>query len=225
MAAHPSEQVTSSPSGRPAWITPVFALLTILIVAVGVTQFVGHSGKDTSSFSDANATIGGILPYLVACAIAWAIPRGHGWRVRLPLAVIAALFVMFAIRLWPSMALPAEGEAPPAEPPTLLAWMIGLPFAGAVAILFMPRQAPRLLKATTLVVMLGTIALALPLLRVTMGRDYHFNQDFLWVEKLGIHWHVAVDGISLWLVMLTVFITPIAAYASFGSVSTRIKDW
>src|SRR5438067_2525987 len=130
MAAHPSEHVTPPPSGRPAWTTPVFAVLAIIIAAVGVTQLVGHSGKATSSFSDTTAMIGGLLPYVIACAVAWAIPRGHGWRVRLPLAVIAALFVMFAMRLWPSLALPAEGEAPPAEPPTLLAWMIGLPAAG-----------------------------------------------------------------------------------------------
>ena len=36
---------------------------------------------------------------------------------------------------------------------------------------------------------------------------------------------MAIDGISLWLVMLTVFITPIAAYASFGSIHARMKDW
>jgi NADH:ubiquinone oxidoreductase subunit 4 (subunit M) len=38
------------------------------------------------------------------------------------------------------------------------------------------------------------------------------------MPRFGIHYHVAIDGISLWLVMLTVFITPIAAYASFGSI-------
>ena len=54
---------------------------------------------------------------------------------------------------------------------------------------------------------------------------YHFNEDVLWLPRFGIHYHLAIDGISLWLVMLTVFITPIAAYASFGPIQTRIKDW
>jgi NADH-quinone oxidoreductase subunit M len=62
-------------------------------------------------------------------------------------------------------------------------------------------------------------------MRVDMGRTYHFNQDVVWIERFGIHYHVALDGISLWLVVLTVFITPIAAYASFGSINTRLKDW
>jgi NADH-quinone oxidoreductase subunit M len=42
--------------------------------------------------------------------------------------------------------------------------------------------------------------------------------------RLGIRYHVAVDGISLWLVLLTTFVTPIAVYASFGSIKTRIKE-
>jgi NADH-quinone oxidoreductase subunit M len=58
-----------------------------------------------------------------------------------------------------------------------------------------------------------------------MGRGYHFNEDVVWLPRFGIHYHVAVDGISLWLVLLTTFITPIAAYVSFGSVEKRIKDW
>ena len=44
------------------------------------------------------------------------------------------------------------------------------------------------------------------------------------MPAIGIRYHVAVDGISLWLVLLTTFITPIAAYASFGSIKTRIKE-
>jgi NADH-quinone oxidoreductase subunit M len=135
------------------------------------------------------------------------------------------VFVIFIQRMWPGVAAPAAEGAAPAEMPTLLSWLIGLPLAGAVAILFMPRQAPRLLQVTTLLVMLGTLLASIPLLTVDMGRTYHFNQDVVWIERFGIHYHVAVDGVSLWLVVLTVFVTPIAAYASYGSIHSRIKDW
>jgi NADH-quinone oxidoreductase subunit M len=102
---------------------------------------------------------------------------------------------------------------------------VWLPIIGAVAILFTPRQSHTTLRWTTVLVMLGTLALSLPLLRVSMGRTYHFNEDVLWLPRFGIHYHLAVDGISLWLVILTVVITPIAAYASFAPIQTRIKDW
>jgi NADH-quinone oxidoreductase subunit M len=221
----------TQPSGRPAWTTPLFVLLALVILAVAATQLLGHGGesKDVAAFSATNAAFGSIVPILVSAVVAWLVPQGQTWRVRLPIALMAGLFALFIANLWPSVTAPAEateaGAAAPGEMTTLLSWLIGLPLAGSIAILFMPRQAPRLLKATTLIVMLLTLAASIPLLRVDMGRTFHFNHDVVWIERFGIHWHVAVDGISLWLVVLTLFSTPIAAYVSFGSINTRIKDW
>ncbi|AKV02025.1 NADH-ubiquinone oxidoreductase chain M [Labilithrix luteola] len=223
--SQPESPVTalSNGSGRPAWIGPTFFFLALVTVVVALTQAMGGGA---AVFSPANAAVGSIVPVAVAAIVAALIPRGHSWRVRLPFALIAALFTIFVARMWPSEAVvAAEGGAAPAELPNLLSWLIGLPLAGAVAILFLPRQAHRLLKATTLIVMLVTLFASIPLLMVDMGRTYHFNQDIVWIERFGIHYHVALDGISLWLVILTVFITPIATYASFGSIDKRFKDW
>src|SRR5882724_12619653 len=65
---------------------------------------------------------------------------------------------------------------------------------------------------------------SLYLLRMPMTRGWHFVYVHDWIPSLGIRYHVAVDGISLWLVLLTTLITPIAAYASFGTIKTRIKE-
>jgi NADH-quinone oxidoreductase subunit M len=164
------------------------------------------------------------LPVIGAGLVAALVPRRHGWSVRAPLAVIAALLALFVVRMWPA-AETAEITAPPSESGHLLSWIVWTPLVGAMAILFLPRQSHATLRWTTLGVMLATLATTLPLLRATMGRTYHFNEDVLWMPRYGIHYHLAVDGISLWLVMLTVFITPIAAYASFAPIQTRIKDW
>jgi len=227
-ATSPSSSIPYAAPGRPAWVTGLFAFLVIVILMVAATQLLGRptEAKDVSAFSAANATIGAFLPALLAAAVAIAIPRGHGWNVRIPLALMAGLFAIFVARMWPS-ALPAaaEGAETAEESSKLLSWLIGLPLAGAIAILFLPRQAPRLLKATTFIVMIVTMFAAIPLLGVEYGRTYHFNHDFVWIERFGIHYHVAIDGISLWLVILTVFITPIAAWVSFGSIDRRIKDW
>ena len=223
-----TEQLPGGSGGRPSWVVPTFVVLALVIVAVLATQVFGRgaSTAPVTAFSGANALVGSIVPLLVAAVVAALVPRGHNWRVRLPLAVMAGLFVLFIARMWPDAvpAAAADAEVPP-ESTTLLAWLIGLPAAGAIAILFLPRQLPRLLQTVTFLVMIATLFASLPLLHIDMGRDYHFNQDVVWIERFGIHWHVAVDGISLWLVILTVFITPIAAYASFGSVATRVKDW
>jgi NADH-quinone oxidoreductase subunit M len=166
------------------------------------------------------------VPIAVAAFVTAVIPEKHDWRVRAPLAVIAGLLTLFTIRMMPAAEVNvADLAEPPPESATLLAWLVATPLLGSIAILFMPRQAHKTLKATTMILMLVTLAISLPLMRVTMGRGFHFNQDVPWLEQFGIHWHLAVDGISLWLVILTTFITPIAAYASFGSIDARIKDW
>jgi len=165
------------------------------------------------------------MPVVLAAAVGALIPHKHGARVRATLALICGLVALFVVKTWVSESAEPPTEAPPPESQTLLSWLIGLPVLGAVAILFLPRQSPRLLQGVTLGTMLGTLALSLPLLSVDMGRTFHFEQDVPWIARYGIHYHVALDGISLWLVLLTTFITPIAAFASFGSVTARIKDW
>lgn len=167
----------------------------------------------------------GAIPVIAAAVVAALVPRRHGWDVRGAIAVTAGLLVLFVVRMWPATAAVAAEGATPAEGGHLLSWIVFLPIAGAVAILFMPRQSHAALKWTTLLLMLATLAVSLPLLHVEMGRTYHFDENVPWIPRFGIHYHVAVDGISLWLVMLTTFITPIAAFASFGSIKTRFKDW
>ncbi len=166
------------------------------------------------------------VPVIAAAAIAAVVPRQHGWTVRGPIAAMAALLAFFVVRMWPGAAAATEAASTtPSEAGHLLSWIVWMPIVGAVAILFMPRQSHTTLRWTTLLVMLATLALSLPLLRVQMGRTYHFNEDVMWLPRFGIHYHLAVDGISLWLVMLTVVITPIAAFASFAPIQSRIKDW
>jgi NADH-quinone oxidoreductase subunit M len=167
---------------------------------------------------------GGTIPIMVAAVVAALVPQERGWSVRAPLGLMAGLLTLFVVHYWPEAAELAE-SAPPSESGHVLSWVVFLPIAGAVGVLFFPRQWHGGLRTLTVVVMLLTLAAAVPLLGVSMGRGYHFNEVVPWMPRFGIRYHVAIDGISLWLVMLTVFITPIAAYASFGSIQTRLKDW
>jgi NADH-quinone oxidoreductase subunit M len=184
-------------------------LVVLAVVAVIAARFVDNA-----------------IPVIAAAGVAALVPRRHPWSVRGPIALTAGLLALFVARMWPDAAAQvADAAPPPTESAHLLSWVIGLPLVGAIAILFLPRQAHGTLRATTMLIMMATFAAALPLLRVSMGRGYHFNQDVVWLPRFGIHYHVAIDGITLWLVMLTVFITPIAAWASFGPIQKRLKDW
>jgi NADH-quinone oxidoreductase subunit M len=54
---------------------------------------------------------------------------------------------------------------------------------------------------------------------------YQFVVDVPWIEFFHIHYKVGIDGISLWLVILTTLLTPISIDASWNSVSTKVKEF
>jgi NADH-quinone oxidoreductase subunit M len=162
-----------------------------------------------------------IAPYVLAFAVAAFMPSRHRLVERVGLGIVAILTVLFAKSLWPG------AEAAPTEGPEwehLLGLIVFVPLLGAVAILFLPRQSPVLLRRFTYGILAADFLISLGLLSVPMSRGWHFQSVVEWIPSLGIRYHVAVDGISMWLILLTTLTTPIAAYVSFGSIQTRIKD-
>lgn len=170
------------------------------------------------------ASVIGYWPVALAGVVGAMVPRRDSKRERALLGGFAALAVLFLLALWPSGSSVTTSQGVPGEWPHMLNLLIGLPLIGAVAILFLPRQMPGLLRGVTMAILLADLVASLWLLAVPMTKGWHFVYVRDWLPALGIRYHVAIDGISLWLVLLTTFITPIAAWASFGSIKTRVKD-
>jgi NADH-quinone oxidoreductase subunit M len=109
----------------------------------------------------------------------------------------------------------------------LLTALVVVPLLGALCVLCMPAKTMSgLIKSFTLVVAVLEFVLSLRLL----GGQYasgamQFAETHPWVTSLGISYKVGVDGISLWLLLLTTFVTPIALYASWPSIQTRVKEY
>lgn len=161
-------------------------------------------------------------PYVAAFVIGALIPRRSSVLERVAVGVVGVLSVLALKGLWPDAAAPVTDKAD--EWPHLLNVVVFMPFAGAIALLFLPRQAPKFLQRFTLTVLGLNFVVSLFLLGATMTRGWHFQYITEWIPSLGIRYHVALDGVSLWMVLLTTFTTPIAAYVAFGSVRKRIKD-
>jgi NADH-quinone oxidoreductase subunit M len=160
-------------------------------------------------------------PYVLAFLLAAAVPSRPGRLERFALGLIALLAVAFVRGLWPS------GEAAAAEPsewPHLLNVIVFLPLFGSVAVLFLPRQAPRLLKRFSMGVLLVDLAVSLLLLATPMTHGWHHQYVAEWLPSFGIRYHVAVDGVSFWLVLLSTLSSPLALYVSFGSIQKRTKE-
>src|SRR5947207_2264828 len=52
-------------------------------------------------------------------------------------------------------------------------------------------------------------------------KDFRFVEDLLWIGSIGAHYHLGVDGISLWLVLLTTLLMPIAILSSWTAIGKR----
>ncbi len=160
-------------------------------------------------------------PYVLAFLVAAAIPSRNSRFERFALGLTAVLGVAFVRGLWPSAQPPTE---PGSEWPHLLNVLVFLPILGAVAVLFLPRQAPRLLKRFSMAVLLVDFAISLLLLRTSMSNGWHHQYIAEWLPSFGIRYHVAVDGVSFWLVLLSTLSSPLALYVSFGSIQKRTKE-
>jgi NADH-quinone oxidoreductase subunit M len=111
--------------------------------------------------------------------------------------------------------------------PGLLSAVTFLPAVGALLLLAVPRRATVLLRAGSLGVAAATFALSLPLYFRFDGTtaDYQFVERALWMPSLGVAYHVGIDGISLLLVLLTTFLTPIALASAWHAIEDRPKEF
>src|SRR5215813_8960913 len=106
-----------------------------------------------------------------------------------------------------------------------------LPLVGAIALLLMGRGEKtneNSLKWTALLFSLATfiISLALPI-GFNKAGNLQFETNVEWINafKLGIRYHVAVDGLSLWLVILTTLLVPLALMSSWNSIHKRLREF
>lgn len=108
----------------------------------------------------------------------------------------------------------------------LLSVLIGLPLLAALAVLCVPRKAVRALPAFSVFAMLVELLFSFVLLSGDYSSArYQFVERAVLVEKLGIHCALGVDGISLWPVLLTTALTPVAWFASCRSITIRIREY
>ena len=109
-----------------------------------------------------------------------------------------------------------------------LALTLFLPLAGFFIVTACPRRS-RLPFFYALVTSLGTLIAALRLIRPVLAHPSNFTSqiDENWVSllSLNIRLHLGVDGISLWLILLTTLLVPIAVWATEKMVKERRKSF
>ncbi|HUK49178.1 MAG TPA: NADH-quinone oxidoreductase subunit M [Terriglobales bacterium] len=101
-----------------------------------------------------------------------------------------------------------------------------VPTVGAVLLLFFPRR-DRDIRVFALVISLLTFVLSLHL-PAHFNRNlpgFQFDKNVAWIPMPNIHYHMGIDGISMWLTVLTTFLTPLCVLISWKSIHERVKEF
>src|SRR5215212_26440 len=107
----------------------------------------------------------------------------------------------------------------------LLTILILLPTVGAVALVGHGLAYKRESHYRWIALLFSLATFALSLLLLGGGGwesgGFRFEQNGPWISSIGARYHVGVDGISLWLVLLTTLLVPISILSSWTSVTKR----
>jgi NADH-quinone oxidoreductase subunit M len=115
------------------------------------------------------------------------------------------------------------------EVPYILSIVTYLPALVALLLLFVPRGFDRAVKSVAFFGSLIAFIFSLHLVRhfdAARG-DMQFETSCTWVRTAtyAIQHHLGIDGISLFLVILTTFLTPLAILASWKSITKKVKPF
>lgn len=110
---------------------------------------------------------------------------------------------------------------------TALLITLFLPLLGSLLLLFVNSRNTKLIKNSALALSLITFAVSLVLMFDFDPNNPNFRYliDITWIQSIDAGFRIGLDGMSLLLVMLTTFITPIAIYSSFDSIKKREKEY
>jgi NADH-quinone oxidoreductase subunit M len=117
-----------------------------------------------------------------------------------------------------------------------------LPALAALVLMFFPRGAQhedghghvgyssdRAIKWMALIVSLLVFVVSLHLIAhwnyQASGFQPQFEVNKLWIENPHIRYHLGVDGLSVWLVILTTLLVPVSIISSWNSIHGRVKEF
>ncbi len=103
-----------------------------------------------------------------------------------------------------------------------------LPILGVLLLLFIPKDSKGVLRNVTLGVTIVTFLVSLIILTgFQSNAEFQFTENVPWIAAgpFIMRYNIGIDGISLWLVILTTFIMPIAVLSTYTAVDEKVKEY
>ncbi len=109
----------------------------------------------------------------------------------------------------------------------LLTLTIFLPLIGAILLLFINREKKNFLRYFSLAISSLTFLISLGLFFGYQENQigFQFVTKFEWIKDLHISYHIGIDGISLLLILLTTFLTPLTIISTWESIQNKVKEF
>jgi len=101
------------------------------------------------------------------------------------------------------------------------------PLAGAILLLFIPKKNENLIKYFGLLVSLVTFVVSLVIYYSfdPAYRGFQFVHQMKWIQALNITYYLGIDGLSVLLILLTTFITPLTLISSWSGITKKVKEF
>ncbi len=109
----------------------------------------------------------------------------------------------------------------------LLTLMILVPLIGGIILLFVKNERANLIRYLGL--LFSTAAFVISLIIYfrfdTTSSNFQFIDRYNWIDNLNISYFVGIDGMSMLLVLLTTFLTPLTLISSWSSIEHKVKEF
>jgi NADH-quinone oxidoreductase subunit M len=111
--------------------------------------------------------------------------------------------------------------------PDILTLTIFLPVLGVVALFFVPKENGQLIKLIGFGVAAATFVVSMVVYAGfdAAGPQFQFTNEIPWIPSIGATYAIGIDGMSLLLIVLTTFLTPIALLGTWNSVQHRLREY
>ncbi len=109
----------------------------------------------------------------------------------------------------------------------ILSLLIFIPILGALGIMSINQHRITLIRQLTFAVSLVVFILSLSLLAYFRLEtpSMQFVEHHEWIKSIGVSYKLGIDGISLWLVLLTTFMGAISLLSTWEAITERVKEF
>ncbi|MGE5498647.1 MAG: NADH-quinone oxidoreductase subunit M [Syntrophothermus sp.] len=109
----------------------------------------------------------------------------------------------------------------------LLTCLLLIPLFGSFLLLLINKEKESLIRWSGLLISAAAFVLSLAVyIKYDPSKaGFQLVDNFTWIPNINVSYHVGIDGISLLLVLLTTFLTPITLFSSWGSIKKKVKEF